>query len=59
MASVDSVVVRIPADLIGKAKVWAEHDATSVEQFVLRAVEQVIAARHDAAYLAERAARGS
>lgn len=62
MAANDDIAVTIPADLIERAKVWADRDATSIEQFVLNAVEEMIQPHRDAAYLAylaERAARGS
>jgi len=59
MAANDDIAVTIPADLIERAKVWADRDATSIEQFVRNAVEEMIQAHRDAAYLAERAARGS
>ncbi len=59
MAANNDIAVTLPADLIERAKVRAERDSTSVDEFVLQAVERVITARRDAAYLAERAARGS
>jgi predicted DNA-binding protein len=58
MASSVDVAVRVPAELMDEAKAWAERDATPVDQFIRHAIEQRIALR-EAAYLAERAARGS
>jgi hypothetical protein len=59
MAAIDSFAIPVPEELIGAARTWAERDAVSVEQFVRRAIEETIAARQDAFYLADRASRGS
>jgi len=59
MAARSGVAVRVPAELIARAKAVAARDDSSVERFVCRAIEEKIAAMDQARLLADRADRGS
>ena len=49
--------LRIPPTLMAEIKAWAERDASSVNQFIVVAVAEKIAALRERRYFAERAAR--
>lgn len=57
MATVSNYALRIPPTLMTEIKAWAERDASSVNQFIVVAVAEKIAALKERRYFAERAAR--
>lgn len=57
MATVSNYALRIPPTLMTEIKTWAERDASSVNQFIVVAVAEKIAALKERRYFAERGAR--
>ncbi len=57
MATVSNFVLRVPAFLMEDVKALATQDAVSVNQFLVQAVAEKVAALKARGYLTERAAR--
>ncbi len=59
MATVSNFALRIPPSLMEDVKVLAARDAVSVNQFLVQAAAEKVAALKARGYLAERAARAT
>jgi hypothetical protein len=57
MATVSNFALRIPPSLMEDVKILATHDAVSVNQFLVQAAAEKVAALKARGYLAERALR--
>lgn len=59
MTTVSNFALRIPASLMADVEALAIQDAVSVNQFLVQAVAEKVAALKARSYLAERAARAT
>jgi hypothetical protein len=57
MASISNFALRLPPSLMEEVKAFAAQDSISVNQFVVQAAAEKVAALKARAYLADRAAR--
>ena len=57
MATISNFALRIPPSLMEDVKKMAKQDSVSVNQFLVQAAAEKVAALQERGYLAERAAR--
>ena len=57
MATISNFALRLPPSLMEEVKALAARDAVSINQFLVQAAAEKVAALKERGYLAERAAR--